>query len=106
LLTYTIAQLFVNYIVRSYQRSQSIVRSPTLPCAGGATIISRPPLLFRAHHYYRSSVTVIDRPPLLSIAVPRQSRPQLINNDNRCWWESPLTADSPTLTPYLIIIII
>src|SRR6476469_5167302 len=51
LLTYTIAQLFVNYIVRSYQRSQSFVLAPMLPCTGGATIIDRPPLLSLFCHF-------------------------------------------------------
>ncbi|MEG4590224.1 hypothetical protein QUA54_34300 [Microcoleus sp. MOSTC5] len=33
----------------------------TLPCAGGATIIDHPPLLSIARHCYRSSATIIDR---------------------------------------------
>lgn len=65
LLTYTIAQLFVNYIVRSYQRSQSSVFAPTLESTLvvqllsrardyylAPAIISRLPLLSRARHYY------------------------------------------------------
>ena len=61
----------------------TIMRVRTL-CACGATIISRPPLLSRAPNYSE----------------------QLINNDNRCRWESEPTADSPTGSPCLIIIII
>src|SRR6476469_343240 len=61
LLTYTIAQLFVNYIVRSYQRSQSFVLAPMLPYTGGAALIDRPPLLLIARHYYRSPAIIIDR---------------------------------------------
>jgi hypothetical protein len=59
-----------------------------------------------ARHCYRSPVIVIDRPPLLSRAVPRQSSQQLINNDNRCWWRVRLQRTLPPLPPYLIIIII
>jgi hypothetical protein len=82
--------------------------APTLPCWGYATIIDRPPLLSIARHYYRSPAIIIDRPPppLLSIAMQRQSNTQLINNDNRDRVRESACGGLSHPFPYLIIIII
>jgi hypothetical protein len=74
LLTYTIARLFVNSIVRSYQRGATTIGGRMLG-ACGANVIDRPlmlsivrPQLSIARDYYRSPAIIIDRPRLLSIA--------------------------------------
>ncbi|MEG3936510.1 hypothetical protein [Microcoleus sp. B13-B4] len=63
-------------------------------------------LLSIVRHNYRSSATIVDRLPQLSIVRHARASEPLINNDNRCRWESLPEADSPTLLPCLIIIII
>jgi hypothetical protein len=104
LLTYTIARLFVNSIVRSYQRGATTIGGRMLG-ACGANVIDRPlmlsivrPQLSIARDYYRSPAIIIDRPRLF-IDRPRLLsivRPQL--SIARDYYRSPATViDRPRL---------
>ncbi|MEG4867217.1 hypothetical protein QUA97_28120 [Microcoleus sp. CZ3-B2] len=84
-MTYTIAQLFVNYIVRSYQRSQSIVFAPTVPCTAVVQLLSS------VRHDYRASATQIDRPPLF---IDRRHYLSIVRHDYRA---SATQIDRPSL---------